>query len=1272
MYVTSVSLVCVLSLVSGNVLYFKPHSKNEAVAEFDQVPEDSPDIIVYDPVKGHKSRVPTTVESAVGERPFRSVMCPGGTSECPDDTTCCKLANGRYGCCPYPEAVCCSDMKHCCRHGFTCNLSKERCEQGNLFMPLISKLPASKRIQHQKKNRGSQRLLASSMIAGPQNICPGGEQACASGYSCCGNANNTYSCCGYSPAHCCADNVHCCPANYKCLSNGLCEDKNGFTLPRSLKVEASAIKVEANIVCKDKSQCATGNTCCMKGTNVYGCCPLPNAICCVDKKHCCPNGYQCGPRMGFCMKAYHIIDLSVGNKLDHSKKLANDPKDAAEEKVVSTDVVCPDQKSKCQTGQTCCETQSGGYGCCPAENAVCCPDKIHCCPQGTHCGAGKCYRGNYSINWLEKSSSYNVSKPRGGVCCGDRGDHCCPEGYTCDLQKKKCIKEGSNQVTEWLTSVQSTALSVQNVVCPDGKSECPTGNTCCLGKEGTYGCCPLPNAVCCPDEKHCCKENTKCDSTSHKCLQSNGLLTDSFEKSESQPVVRSSNTICPDGQSHCPDGSTCCAVAGGSYGCCPLPNAVCCADDKHCCPENYKCDTGSGTCTKNNGMSMEWLLKTESQPTARSPDVICPDGRSQCPSGDTCCKVGENKYGCCPQPNAVCCADDKHCCPENYKCDTGSGRCTKNNGMSMEWLLKTESQPTARSPDVICPDGRSQCPSGDTCCKVGENKYGCCPQPNAVCCADDKHCCPENYKCDTGSGRCTKNNGMSMEWLLKTESQPTARSPDVICPDGRSQCPSGDTCCKVGENKYGCCPQPNAVCCADDKHCCPHDYKCDTGSGRCTKNNGMSMEWLLKTESKPTARSTYVICPDGHSQCPSGDTCCKVGENKYGCCPQPNAVCCADDKHCCPHDYKCDTGSGRCTKNNGMSMEWLLKTESQPTARSTYVICPDGHSQCPSGDTCCKVGENKYGCCPQPNAVCCADEKHCCPHNYKCDTVSGTCTKNNGMSMEWLLKTESQPTARSPDVICPDGHSQCPSGDTCCKVGENKYGCCPQPNAVCCEDDIHCCPHNTKCDTAHGKCTASNGLSMNWLDKTESQPVEVLKDIICPDDKSTCPPGNTCCLTGVGKYGCCPRPEAVCCDDKKHCCPKNSKCNTTSERCINSDGLSMDWLEKGASVSVKNLSPSFALIGPAAYDNEPVSTSVDCPGGGSCPDTNTCCKDPTGKYGCCPYAKAVCCPDGKYCCPHEYICDGNMICRDPNGIKRKDFSTNLFLQRIANKVGGKN
>ena len=72
-----------------------------------------------------------------------AIICPD-SSECPDDNTCCKLESGMYGCCPLPDATCCSDGKHCCPEGYKCELSTQTCTKGNLFMKALKRIPAVK------------------------------------------------------------------------------------------------------------------------------------------------------------------------------------------------------------------------------------------------------------------------------------------------------------------------------------------------------------------------------------------------------------------------------------------------------------------------------------------------------------------------------------------------------------------------------------------------------------------------------------------------------------------------------------------------------------------------------------------------------------------------------------------------------------------------------------------------------------------------------------------------------------------------------------------------------------------------------------------------------------------------------------------------------------------------------------------------------------------------------------------------------------------------
>ena len=73
-------------------------------------------------------------------------------------------------------------------------------------------------------------------------------------------------------------------------------------------------------------------------------------------------------------------------------------------------------------------------------------------------------------------------------------------------------------------------------------------------------------------------------------------------------------------------------------------------------------------------------------------------------------------------------------------------------------------------------------------------------------------------------------------------------------------------------------------------------------------------------------------------------------------------MCCSDHLHCCPNGYTCDVSAGTCTRESDV-MTWFEKTE----ARVKNVVCPDGQSECPDGNTCCKLASGQYGCCPIPN-----------------------------------------------------------------------------------------------------------------------------------------------------------------------------------------------------------------------------------------------------------------------------------------------------------------
>ena len=663
--------------------------------------------------------------------------------------------------------------------------------------------------------------------------------------------------------------------------------------------------------------------------------------------------------------------------------------------------------------------------------------------------------------------------------------------------------------------VASASPFVKDVVCPDGTSQCPDGNTCCKLSTGEWGCCPLPNAVCCSDGEHCCPQGYTCDVSAGTCTKQDEKIP-FFTK----VLAKTKNVVCPGDQSECPDNNTCCKLSSGQWGCCPLPKAVCCNDGEHCCPNGYTCDVSAATCTKQDE-KIPFFTKV----LAKTKNVVCPDGQSQCPDGNTCCKLSTGEWGCCPYSNAVCCSDGIHCCPYGYTCDVSAGTCTQQD-KKIPFFTKV----LAKTKSVVCPGGSSECPDGDTCCKLSTGEWGCCPLPKAVCCSDGEHCCPNGYTCDVSAGTCTKQDE-KIPFFTKV----LAKTKNVVCPDGQSQCPDGNTCCKLSTGEWGCCPYLNAVCCSDGIHCCPYGYTCDVSAGTCTQQDEK-----IPFFTKVLAKTKNVVCPDGQSQCPDGNTCCKLSTGEWGCCPYSNAVCCSDGIHCCPYGYTCDVSAGTCTQQD-KKIPFFTKV----LAKTKSVVCPGGSSECPDGDTCCKLSTGEWGCCPLPKAVCCSDGEHCCPNGYTCDVSAGTCTKQDE-KIPFFTKV----LAKTKNVVCPDGQSQCPDGNTCCKLSTGEWGCCPYSNAVCCSDGIHCCPYGYTCDVSAGTCTQQDE-KIPFFTKVLAK----TKSVVCPDGQSECPDGDTCCKLSSGGWGCCPLPKAVCCSDGEHCCPNGYTCDVSAATCTKQDSV---------------------------------------------------------------------------------------------------------------------
>ncbi|XP_048846873.1 granulin a isoform X1 [Brienomyrus brachyistius] len=844
-------------------------------------------------------------------------------------------------------------------------------------------------------------------------------------------------------------------------------------------------------------------------------------------------------------------------------------------------MTCPDGRVT-QDGSSCCLSPSGVYTSCPLPHAVCCEDHLHCCSESSTCDLehNKCVNATESLEMVKRIPTRLLPK---------------------SSQMIPTFSEDTNYRT----------------MCAD-KTRCPTAYSC-LKTGDAFGCCRLKQGVPCSDGKHCCHKGHKCSEDGRFCIEQKDSKL--FEKTRDVPC---------DDTTACPDNATCCKTTTGGWACCPMPEAVCCDDHVHCCPHGTKCNLASSTCD-NATSSIPWLekLPTINRQSAKGQDVPC-DDTTACPVNATCCKTTTGGWACCLMPEAVCCDDHVHCCPHGTKCNLASSTCD-NATSSIPWLekLPTINRQSAKGQDVPC-DDTTACPDNATCCKTTTGGWACCPMPEAVCCDDHVHCCPHGTKCNLASSTCD-NATSSIPWLekLPTINRQSAKGQDVPC-DDTTACPDNATCCKTTTGGWACCPMPEAVCCDDHVHCCPHGTKCNLASSTCD-NATRSIPWLekLPTINRQSAKGQDVPCDDT-TACPVNATCCKTTTGGWACCLMPEAVCCDDHVHCCPHGTKCNLASSTCD-NATSSIPWLekLPTINRQSAKGQDVPCDDT-TACPDNATCCKTTTGGWACCLMPEAVCCDDHVHCCPHGTKCNLASSTCD-NATSSIPWLekLPTINRQSAKGQDVPC-DDTTACPDNATCCKTTTGGWACCPMPEAICCDDQKHCCPKGYVCDMLVQTCRSSGSPSSPWVQRKPAMK-EMPTDVVSSssessrqkcDPFSSCSKDTTCCyMNKISKWGCCPLPEAVCCGDGEHCCPSGYKCNVKRTTCSR-DTLVIPWYSKME-----------------AEANQVPRTSVKCSMKDGCGSGTPCYQLPSGQLRYCPLAKAVCCSDMQHCCPSGYTCD---------------------------------
>jgi len=273
--------------------------------------------------------------------------------------------------------------------------------------------------------------------------------------------------------------------------------------------------------------------------------------------------------------------------------------------------------------------------------------------------------------------------------------------------------------------------------------------------------------------------------------------------------------------------------------------------------------------------------------------------------------------------------------------------------------------------------------------------------------------------------------------------------------DPAYSCSDDQTCCLLPEGEgVGCCPYTAATCCNDRTHCCPHGLSCDIKGGRCTGSDyqllmshvGRGSKRLLHTEtiSRNLEPKTEPISSNllQRTQPISSNLVPRTEPISSNLVPRTKPI----SSNLVPRTEPISSNlvprtehissnlvprtepisSNLLPRNEPISSNIVPRTEpisSNLVPRSEHIssnlvprtrkypafshlprssllfirgskkFCPDHDYTCDDTQTCCKLTDSSYGCCPLgPDAVCCEDHEHCCPQGTQCDVAGGTCT----------------------------------------------------------------------------------------------------------------------------------------------------------------------------------------------------------------------------------------------------------------------------------------
>lgn len=235
-----------------------------------------------------------------------------------------------------------------------------------------------------------------------------------------------------------------------------------------------------DVKCDDKSSCASGTTCCKLQTGEWGCCPLVKVCTSMTSL------YLMYDFRGF-LRSHHTSVTHVTFISDN----INITKTWLQQSVV-------DAKQNIHLIRFLSLNLNIGV---ESIFRICAEGRLT--SDSVNCWNASAVNELTIWKWVWRQYeqiglNILLPSPLQAVCCEDH-EHCCPQGYTCNMQTGTCEKKDHDVLIHTLPQikvVQSEPRDTEDdtdIPCDStGAFHCPERDTCCKISATEWACCPSP------------------------------------------------------------------------------------------------------------------------------------------------------------------------------------------------------------------------------------------------------------------------------------------------------------------------------------------------------------------------------------------------------------------------------------------------------------------------------------------------------------------------------------------------------------------------------------------------------------------------------------------------------------------------------------------------------------------------------------------------------------------------------------------------------------